>query len=507
MQTIYRPGQWYLLVMPGALVALPPDVPGDIISGLWDRLPPAKTLATVVDVLTSHAGGSFTALPPFAAAVAEGSDLRIALRGRVVARVSNASDEIELTGAEVTTWSERFIAGARRVEITVEDAGSGSVLPVHTGLVLAAAVSADLEPADAEQLSGALGPVPVVVSASMGVSAAALAGAPAPLLAHFPVPGIVAPREPSPAASAAAGTPDAAGSGALAGSAVPADADEAEPTPAETGSSPEADATADAAEIVEAPEPAGDSSDPVIEDVPDGADVEDAPEAEEDEAEETENGEADPFAELGLTPVEPPADAATLLPNEVTLAPTPDDDFDQLWGATVHSVSSISDRPGALASEPEGTGDHDGATISAAELRALRQQPPAVADDVATAVLPVAGVPAGSGRIRVSTGQVVALDRTVIIGRRPRSTRASGDSLPHLIAVESPQQDISRSHLEIRPEGDTVVVIDLHTTNGSTLLRPGADPMRLHPGEQTLVLSGDVVDLGDGVTVAFEELP
>ena len=79
--------------------------------------------------------------------------------------------------------------------------------------------------------------------------------------------------------------------------------------------------------------------------------------------------------------------------------------------------------------------------------------------------------------------------------------------MPHLIAVDSPEQDISRSHLEIRPEGDTVVVIDLHTTNGSTLLRPGADPVRLHPGEQTLVLSDDVVDLGDGVTVAFEGLP
>ena len=51
-----------------------------------------------------------------------------------------------------------------------------------------------------------------------------------------------------------------------------------------------------------------------------------------------------------------------------------------------------------------------------------------------------------------------------------------------------------------------MVEIDLRTTNGSTLLRPGADPVRLHPGEQTLVLNGDVVDLGDGVTVTFEGL-
>ena len=128
--------------------------------------------------------------------------------------------------------------------------------------------------------------------------------------------------------------------------------------------------------------------------------------------------------------------------------------------------------------------------------------------ELPTEALPVVsdGV-AGAARIRMSTGQVVPLDRTVVIGRRPRSTRASGATLPHLIAVDSPQQDISRSHLEIRPEGDSVVVVDLHTTNGSTLLRPGADPVRLHPGEHTIVISGDTVDLGDGVTVLFEELP
>ena len=196
-------------------------------------------------------------------------------------------------------------------------------------------------------------------------------------------------------------------------------------------------------------------------------------------------------------------DDATMAPTEVTLAPSTED-FDQLWGATVHSVPGVVAEPAAPVPAIDLQGDHDGETISAAELRAQRQQAP-LANDLPTAVLPVTA--GAAGRVRVSTGQVVTLDRTVIIGRRPRSTRASGANLPHLIAVDSPQQDISRSHLEIRPEGDTVVVIDLHTTNGSTLLRPGADPMRLHPGEQTLVLSGDVVDLGDGVKVAFEDLP
>lgn len=178
-----------------------------------------------------------------------------------------------------------------------------------------------------------------------------------------------------------------------------------------------------------------------------------------------------------------------------------------LFGQTIHRPASDSAAPptgAGLPADAAVAGDHDGATISAAEARALRKDAAPVSPEAPTVALDV--VPS-EGRIRVSTGQVVTLDRTVIIGRRPRSTRASGANLPHLVAVESPQQDISRSHLEVRPEGDTVVVIDLHTTNGSTLLRSGSDPVRLHPGEQTIVISGDVVDLGDGVTVAFEDLP
>ncbi|WP_136057377.1 FHA domain-containing protein, partial [Microbacterium sp. K24] len=275
----------------------------------------------------------------------------------------------------------------------------------------------------------------------------------------------------------------------------PEPAAEPEPEPLTTEALPLPDDAADAA----------DDADDVPEEI--AADADDA--AAEAPVEEPVDPIDELFGDVGAsTDAEsaPAVDGATIVPTEVTLAPSTED-FDQLWGATVHSVPTAGAGAAAPAVPPvpfPAQGDHDGATISAAELRALRQQPPA-GDDAPTAVIPVA--PGATGRIRVSTGQVVALDRTVIIGRRPRSTRASGANLPHLIAVESPQQDISRSHLEIRPEGDTVVVIDLHTTNGSTLLRPGADPIRLHPGEQTLVLSGDVVDLGDGVKVAFEDLP
>lgn len=476
MQTIYRPGQWYLIVIPGALVALPPDVPGEAVAGLWNRLPGERSLATVIDVLSAHAGGSFADMPPFLAVVLDGADARLALRGRVVARVTGAAGEAEMfSGAEVTTWSERFVGGATRVEITVQETASGTAFPVQSGIVLAAAVNADLEAGDAEsaavpELSAETPPAPALPREEGTAVGDAVSPPPASVIPPPPVPPVPVPSVPSaaPIASVPVSAPDA-----------PADAA----------------APVDAAAPADAPAPAVDTDS-------------DGPAA---ASETPAQDEPDAAAEAGV-------EDATLVPTDATFAPVADE-FDHLWGATVHTpIEDAAVRPPAepehapaepLAPAPAapGSGDHDGATISAAELRALRQQTPAAADETPTAVFPVAEVAASSGRIRMSTGQVVALDRTVIIGRRPRSTRASGANLPHLIAVESPQQDISRSHLEIRPEGDTVVVIDLHTTNGSTLLRPGADPVRLHPGEQTLVLSGDVVDLGDGVTVAFEDLP
>ncbi|KAA9106455.1 FHA domain-containing protein [Microbacterium rhizomatis] len=212
----------------------------------------------------------------------------------------------------------------------------------------------------------------------------------------------------------------------------------------------------------------------------------------------------------------------TWLPPEATYAPTVESDavssttgYDHLWGETVvRSVEDAAVRPDDEAEAeapvvepvPDGAsetfGDHDGETISVAQARALRAADP---DSAPPPLAPPR--PPAFGRIRLSTGQTLLLDRTVVIGRRPRSTRVTGTDLPHLVAVDSPQQDISRSHLELRAEGDSILATDLHTTNGSTLLRAGAEPVRLHPGEPTVVVPGDVIDLGDDITVSIEDAP
>ncbi|MFZ1412823.1 MAG: FHA domain-containing protein, partial [Micropruina sp.] len=98
------------------------------------------------------------------------------------------------------------------------------------------------------------------------------------------------------------------------------------------------------------------------------------------------------------------------------------------------------------------------------------------------------------------------LDRSAIVGVRPSLSRVQVGSAPHLVSVESPSGEISRSHVELRLEGFTVLAVDLNSTNGTMLIRVGKDPVRLQPGEPSMVVAGDQLDLGDGVVLGFEGL-
>ncbi|MBS1698802.1 MAG: hypothetical protein JST25_10425, partial [Actinobacteria bacterium] len=142
MNTVYRTGSWYALIGPRAVVVLPPDADAALLARLWEQAESAEVaFADVVDALTAAGGGSFSGIPPFAAVVREGEHARIAVRGRVLARVLTADDEREISGAEVTTWSERFIPAMNGVEIRVEDGDEDAALPIVAGIVRAAGVA------------------------------------------------------------------------------------------------------------------------------------------------------------------------------------------------------------------------------------------------------------------------------------------------------------------------------------------------------------------------------
>ncbi|MCG2801639.1 MAG: FHA domain-containing protein, partial [Cellulomonas sp.] len=176
-------------------------------------------------------------------------------------------------------------------------------------------------------------------------------------------------------------------------------------------------------------------------------------------------------------------------------------------------------------------GDHDGATIHLSDL--LGPAPvPGPAAPVGGGVLsrycaqghpnaphavvcrtcggPTVGDPhvgprPALGRVRLSSGETVDLDRSVILGRRPRASRVGVGDIPHLVAVGG--KEVSRSHLELRVEDWNVLAVELGSRNGTLLLRPGQPPVRLVDNDPVPVRSGDQFDLGEGIVVTAEDVP
>ena len=108
------------------------------------------------------------------------------------------------------------------------------------------------------------------------------------------------------------------------------------------------------------------------------------------------------------------------------------------------------------------------------------------------------------GSLHFSTGEIVALDRDVVIGRRPRYTPQQGRPEAHLVPVPSPNQEISRTHCEVRIDGWEVRVRDMGSNNGTFLIRQGQSPVRLTDSAPALLRPGDILDLGDAVSVRME---
>ncbi|MBC9820323.1 FHA domain-containing protein [Terrabacter sp. MAHUQ-38] len=109
------------------------------------------------------------------------------------------------------------------------------------------------------------------------------------------------------------------------------------------------------------------------------------------------------------------------------------------------------------------------------------------------------------GVLRLSTGDVVTLDRSVLLGRAPRL----GDGLaahdrPHVVKVPSPERDVSRNHVEVILEGWHVLIRDLGTTNGTTVTLPGEVPVRLRANDQQVLEPGSLVSMADEVSFTFE---
>ena len=107
------------------------------------------------------------------------------------------------------------------------------------------------------------------------------------------------------------------------------------------------------------------------------------------------------------------------------------------------------------------------------------------------------------GVLRLFTGDVITLDRGVVMGRNP-TTEFEGNERPHVVKLPGGEGEISRTHLKITLDGWHVLVTDLKSTNGTLVGLPGRAAERLRPNEPLPIQPGTVVTLADGIDFRFE---
>ncbi|MCU1408291.1 MAG: hypothetical protein JWM23_371 [Microbacteriaceae bacterium] len=152
------------------------------------------------------------------------------------------------------------------------------------------------------------------------------------------------------------------------------------------------------------------------------------------------------------------------------------------------------------------TGDDDGPTSQAFTDDTVIRARPRVEDTVllhqrkqeaaaAAAAVPATVLPRYGFRLG---GEDWRLDTVYYVGRRPITPRGVANGLPRLLTVRSATSAVSGTHIEIRQEGDSVVVTDLGSTNGTTVLSPSGKKERMRRGASLTVIPGTRVDIGDG---------
>ena len=110
------------------------------------------------------------------------------------------------------------------------------------------------------------------------------------------------------------------------------------------------------------------------------------------------------------------------------------------------------------------------------------------------------------GGLRLPTGEVVPLDRGVVLGRKPAPVEGSGD-WPHLVHLPADHSFVSRMHLQVELDGWDVVARDLDSRGGTTIAPPGRDPERMRPRDAYVLEPGTVLDLAEVYAVRFETGP
>src|SRR5215203_6233160 len=531
----YAPGTSLILAGPTSLVLLrePGTAQERLVNALWEQV---MRSATMGELAARLAVFSIDKLPGFAALFWTSKGMRSLVRGDVTV-TDPSSGNVVASGSDIQTWSESGLGNLTRVSIiTGEEAEPGPVLPLVVGVAYASWVCLDAS-ADAQVRSpqeipeeefeytspvslaaasrnpAASSTSPVVLSVSQDRSSTA-AAAPAGDLAAAPS----APVEGPPMGSAAPSAPAEGPPMDSSAQAVPAETAPMSST-VEGLADPPTEPFAAGPLSTTSEDPWGSDDDgPDTEPMPAVKDGDEQPlqvglaverwtDSREADLESKSAGVADDILEadtqLMEVPIEHPAFNPQLYERQQAAA---------TQAAMPPPVAAdVDDTPPTLplSSSPRAPLAQDPSTeslIMAADCPHGHSNPPAAA----TCRMCGAAIAPQRPRLihrpvlcvlQASDGTTADVDRAVLVGRAPDPDR-SNFKAPRLMSVQSPGHDISRTHVEVAPEGWQVIATDLNSTNGTVLIRPGGyERQQLAPGEHVPVQPGSVLDLGDGVSI------
>ena len=489
------PGDWYAVVTDGVAVLLPSLTTPDLLGEVWDALRAGAGIAEVRDLVGD-------AVPACGAVSVVGGSVRAALLGEVVLSVRTQTGQ-DVHRGEPGRWIELEVGEARSLVLEAVGAvrGPGGSLPVLAAVVPSAAVELGLA---AEVSAHGTGTVLVAPAAPVEdlLPEGDLDEDDDTILRVTPelraqVEAIASAAEPAEKDVSTAGSPRTPSVGLQVVDAEPEHdlASDEDHLDAMTILGVDSGLRAQVDAIGAAQNAAPQSDHSFDEDHLDamtihGVDGGLRAQVDAIAAAEAQKAAApqQPSISLPPAPVAPPA--PTLVPPPV---PTP------VPPPAPALVPPPLPAPVAASSRVDAVADHDGFTVMSSDLVEIRKNLPTWKGDRVPGPF---AVPAerGPAKLVMSSGLVVTLERTVLIGSAPVVSRVPNRSLPRLVTVPSPHHDISRTHAQVQDDGDRVFVTDLHSTNGVVVHGVGGAPVRLAPGVPTLLALGATVDIGDGVT-------
>jgi len=111
------------------------------------------------------------------------------------------------------------------------------------------------------------------------------------------------------------------------------------------------------------------------------------------------------------------------------------------------------------------------------------------------------------GRLVVSTGDTVLLDRDVVLGREPRVPAGHVGGMPHLLRLRDPRQEISSQHAVVSLDYWHVTLTDVGSTNGTEIVTADGHRQRLVPNTPVVLEPGTTVVLAEVLDILFEATP